>query len=151
MHGPVPPPFASDANLASAARERPMPRSRPEHSGTLRHAARVTSTSERLAEERARTVHQIRSLQRSFEEIVAATADVATDDEHDPEGHTIAWERQQVATLLEEARTRLAELDLAIRRVEGGDYGRCEVCGRPIPDERLDVLPTASTCVDCAT
>ncbi len=106
--------------------------------------------AERLAEERARIVRQISSLQESFDGIVAAAEDVATDDEHDPEGHTIAWERQQVAALLTSARTRLAELDLAIRRVEGGDYGRCEVCGRPIPDERLEAVPTASTCVGCA-
>lgn len=106
--------------------------------------------SERLAGERARTVEQITSLQRSFDEVVAASEDVATDDEHDPEGHTIAWERQQLAALLDTARARLAELDLAIRRIEGGDYGRCEVCGRPIDPERLEVLPTASTCVACA-
>ena len=107
--------------------------------------------AERLAEERARTVQQIASLQATFDDIVAASEQVATDDEHDPEGHTIAWERQQVAALLESARTRLGELDLAIRRVEGGDYGRCETCGRAIPDERLDAIPTASTCVRCAT
>lgn len=94
------------------------------------------SHAERLAEERARTVQQIASLQQSFDDIVAAREDVSTDDEHDPEGHTIAWERQQVAALLTSARTRLADLDLAIGRVEGGDYGRCEGCGRPIPDER---------------
>lgn len=108
------------------------------------------SHAERLAGERARTVQQIASLQRTFDDIVAASEDVSTDDEHDPEGHTIAWERQQAAALLASARARLAELDLAIRRVEGGDYGRCEACGRPIPDERLDALPTASTCVGCA-
>lgn len=106
--------------------------------------------AERLAADRGRTVQQIASLQQSFDDIVAASEQVATDDEHDPEGHTIAWERQQLAALLESARTRLRELDLAIRRVEGGDYGRCESCGRAIPDERLDALPTASTCVTCA-
>lgn len=118
--------------------------------GQKRHAAGVSSTSERLADERARTVEQIASLQRSFDDVVAASEDVATDDEHDPEGHTIAWERQQLAALLDTARSRLAALDLAIRRIEGGDYGRCEVCGRPIDPERLDLLPTASTCVGCA-
>jgi RNA polymerase-binding transcription factor DksA len=106
--------------------------------------------SERLAAERARTVQQITSLQRGFDDIVAASEQVATDDEHDPEGHTIAWERQQVAALLESARARLAEVELAIRRIEGGDYGRCEACGRPIPDERLEAVPTASRCVACA-
>ena len=107
--------------------------------------------AEHLATERTRTLHQIRSLQRTFDDIVHASQDVSTDDEHDPEGHTIAWERQQTAALLASAKARLAELDLAIRRVEGGDYGRCERCGRPIAEERLEVLPTTSTCVACAT
>lgn len=106
--------------------------------------------TERLAEERARTIRQISSLRQGFDDIVAASEQVATDDEHDPEGHTIAWERQQLAALLAAAEARLGELDLAIRRVEGGDYGRCEVCGRPIPDERLEAIPTAGTCVNCA-
>ena len=106
--------------------------------------------AEHVAAERARTVEQIRSLQAAFDDIVAAAQDVSTDDEHDPEGHTIAWERQQTAALLEAARTHLAEVDLAIRRMVGGDYGRCEVCGARIPDERLEALPTTRTCVDCA-
>ncbi|HAS09911.1 MAG TPA: DNA-binding protein, partial [Acidimicrobiaceae bacterium] len=42
--------------------------------------------AERLAEERARTVRQIESLQESFDDIVAASEQVAIDDEHDPEG-----------------------------------------------------------------
>lgn len=115
------------------------------------HAARVDPAhTERLAEDRARTVEQIRSLRATFDDIVAATEDVSTDDEHDPEGHTIAWERQQTAALLDAATAHLGDLDLAIRRVEGGDYGRCETCGAPIPDERLEALPTTRTCVACA-
>jgi len=111
----------------------------------------VADHSEQLAAERARLVTQIASLQATFDDIVAATEDVSTDDEHDPEGHTIAWERQQTAALLDAARTQLAEVDVAIRRIEGGDYGRCESCGRPIGDERLTALPTTRTCVACAT
>ena len=51
---------------------------------------------------------------------------------------------------LDDARTRLAELDLSIRRIEGGDYGRCEVCGTRIAEERLEAVPTTRTCVACA-
>jgi len=107
--------------------------------------------AEHLAGERARTIERIASLQRTFDEIVDAADGVATDDEHDPEGHTIAWERQQTAALLDAARARLAELDLAIRRIEGGDYGRCEVCGARIAEERLEAVPTTRTCVACAS
>jgi DnaK suppressor protein len=106
---------------------------------------------DRLASERDRTVGQIESLRRSFDDIVAAADLVATDDEHDPEGHTIAWERQQVAALLAAAEVRLGELQMAARRLDEGTYGRCEVCGRAIDDGRLEALPTTTSCIVCAT
>ena len=107
--------------------------------------------AERLVAERDRTIGQIEFLRRSFDDIVAASEQVATDDEHDPEGHTIAWERQQVAALLTAAEGRLEELQLAMERVGEGTYGRCQRCGRPIAEDRLDALPTTTTCVECAT
>src|SRR5690349_12515233 len=83
----------------------------------------------RLDALRAETVERERSLVRTFDGIVEATSDVATDDEHDPEGHTIAWERQQVAGLLEETTSALAEIDAAERRLDDGSYGVCASCG----------------------
>ncbi len=56
-----------------------------------------------------------------------------------------------VAALLVAAEVRLGELHLAMRRVDRGTYGRCEGCGRPIADVRLDALPTTTTCVACAS
>lgn len=106
---------------------------------------------ERLNRLRAATNRRVASLVSSFDGIVEATSDVATDDEHDPEGHTIAWERQQIAALLDEARTTLSDIDAAERRLSDGLYGRCTTCGRQIPPERLEALPAAPTCVDCAS
>ena len=96
------------------------------------------------------TAEQIGSLERDFEGFVAAAELVATDDEHDPEGHTIAFERQQVAALLRDARIRLTQLDHALARLDDGTYGRCEVCGEPISEERLGALPGAVRCIGCA-
>ena len=79
-----------------------------------------------------------------------ATRDVAIDDEHDPEGHTIAWERQQVAALLDETRLTLTDIEAAERRVEDGLYGTCVICGLEIAAERLDALPATPSCVNCA-
>jgi RNA polymerase-binding protein DksA len=81
---------------------------------------------------------------------VAASRASNADDEHDPEGATIAFERQQVAALLEQARRRLADVEAAVRAVEAGIYGMCETCGRPIGEERLAARPAARTCIDCA-
>jgi DnaK suppressor protein len=103
-----------------------------------------------LREIRAATVRRAASLTISFEGIVEAASDVATDDEHDPEGHTIAWERQQIAALLAETRTTLIELDAAEQRLDDGQYGVCTTCGLEIAAERLDALPATPTCVTCA-
>lgn len=93
---------------------------------------------------------QVERLRASFDEFVESSELVATDDEHDPEGHTIAFERQQVAGLLRDARVRLTELDAALQRIDEGTYGTCGRCGSPIGAERLRALPGAVHCIDCA-
>ena len=103
-----------------------------------------------LDEERAATVAQIDALTREFDEVVAASRASNADDEHDPEGATIAFERQQVVALLEQARARLADVEAALARRTAGSYGICESCGRPISAERLAARPAARTCIDCA-
>ncbi len=105
---------------------------------------------QRLRIERRATEEQVTSLTRDLTRIVEAADLVATDDEHDPEGHTIAWERQQVAALRDAARAHLAELDAALARVDAGTYGRCATCGGRIAPERLDALPGTATCIACA-
>lgn len=103
-----------------------------------------------LAVERARTVEQIEALARDFESIVESCESDAYDDEHDPEGHTIAFERQQVAGLLRDARSHLVEIDHAATRLAAGSYGTCERCEGRIAPERLATRPATRTCVTCA-
>ena len=104
----------------------------------------------RLIELRATTTRRAAGLVRGFDAIVEAASDVATDDEHDPEGHTIAWERQQLAALLDETQSTVAAIDVAIERVDDGRYGICTECGGEIAAVRLDALPATPTCVECA-
>jgi DnaK suppressor protein len=103
-----------------------------------------------LAAERAAALAQIAALTREFDEVVAASKASNADDEHDPEGATIAFERQQVAALLESTRARLADVEAALARRADGGYGICQSCGRPIAPERLAARPSARTCIDCA-
>jgi RNA polymerase-binding protein DksA len=103
-----------------------------------------------LSAERAAALAQIETLSREFAEMVAASKASNADDEHDPEGATIAFERQQVVALLEQARRRLADVEAALARRDAGDYGICENCGRPIAPERLAARPAARTCIACA-
>jgi DnaK suppressor protein len=107
--------------------------------------ARATLRDERDASERL-----LASLTRDFDGIVEASADSNADDEHDPEGSTIAFERSQVSTMVEQVRGRLDEIDAALQRVADGTYGRCERCGTAIPDGRLEARPVARRCVPCS-
>ena len=109
------------------------------------------TVAERLMAAREDTVAQVEELAENLREITEARTAVATDDEHDPEGQTIAFERAQVAALLQQARARLTDLDVAVERVAAGTYGFCEQCGQPIAPERLEARPTARTCIVCAS
>ncbi|WP_332643855.1 TraR/DksA family transcriptional regulator [Aeromicrobium sp.] len=85
-----------------------------------------------------------------FEGVVAASRDTNADDEHDPEGATIAFERSQLNALIQQARSQVAESEAALMRWTTGEYGVCERCGKPIGAARLEARPTASNCIDCA-
>src|ERR1700743_1371971 len=104
-----------------------------------------------LAAERAATLEQVAGLEREFSNIVTASQAANADDEHDPEGATIAYERQHVVALLEQARAHLAAIGDALARLAPGAYGHCEGCGEPIARERLAARPTATRCVACAS
>ncbi|KRF37214.1 TraR/DksA family transcriptional regulator [Nocardioides sp. Soil805] len=105
----------------------------------------------RLEAERATVLARLAALTGDHDAIVAASLDTNADDEHDPEGATIAFERSQVGALVAQAREHLAEIDRAVARLDDGSYGTCERCGEPIPVARLEARPTARRCVRCAT
>ena len=104
-----------------------------------------------LQEARARAAQRVAELSGTFAEIVDASTSANLDDEHDPEGATVAFERAQVSVLLDRAQARLREIDAALLRVGQGAYGLCERCGTPIPDARLFAEPATRWCVACAS
>ena len=104
-----------------------------------------------LEEERVQALRRLSALDDEFDDFVEASRDSNADDEHDPEGATIAFERSQVSALTRQVRTHLAEIDAALARLDDGTYGTCQVCGQPIAPGRLEARPAATTCVDCAS
>ncbi len=103
-----------------------------------------------LEAERRKALRSLTALTGDFDHVVAASRDSNADDEHDAEGATIAFERSQTAALLLQVQGRLAEVEAALRRLDGGTYGTCERCGQPIGRARLEVRPAVSTCIGCA-
>lgn len=63
------------------------------------------------------------------------------------EGTSIAVDRLTSVTVQEKLLATLAQVRVALARVEDGTYGTCEVCGKPIGEERLEVRPWAVRCV----
>ncbi|KQY45962.1 TraR/DksA C4-type zinc finger protein [Cellulomonas sp. Root137] len=111
----------------------------------------MTSSARALLDElRTTTLERLAALQGEHRAVVDASRDSNADDEHDPEGSTIAFERAQVDALARDAAERLASVDAALARLDDGTYGICSVCGQPIAAARLEARPTATTCVGCA-
>jgi RNA polymerase-binding transcription factor DksA len=103
-----------------------------------------------LETERQQALRRLAALTGDFDAVVEASRDSNADDEHDPEGATIAFERSQVSALVLQVQGHLAEVEAALERLEVGTYGSCERCGQPIAKARLDARPAASRCIRCA-
>lgn len=104
----------------------------------------------RIDEERDRTRARLSALRARLDDIVAGATTDPPDDEHDPEGSTIAYERAQVDALASRALRRLSDLDDAQARVVAGTCDVCLRCGRAVGFDRLMARPTARLCVTCA-
>ena len=103
-----------------------------------------------VADEQA-TVARRDELVRDLRNVVDAASDVATDDEHDPEGATIAYERARTAALVAQADAHLDDIRRAMLRLDSGDYAVCERCGSHIAAARLEARPVVRTCITCAS
>jgi RNA polymerase-binding transcription factor len=57
-------------------------------------------------------------------------------------------ERELDDSVIQHADEEIREVEAALSRLDAHTYGRCEVCGGAIPDERLEALPATRYCVD---
>lgn len=86
----------------------------------------------------------------------AARAEAITRDlsrEHAQSFSEQATERQNdmvLQGLLADARVSIKEVQHALERLDNGTYGECEKCGEPINIARLEALPAAPLCINCA-
>lgn len=109
-----------------------------------------TDPLEALEAAYARAATRVRGLTDALDAIIEASASANLDDEHDPEGSTVGFERAQIAALLEHQVTQLEELEAARERLRLGEYGICGRCGEAIPGARLEAKPATRVCVACA-
>ena len=85
---------------------------------------------------------------RIADEQAGDSAELSHLDQHPAELGTETQQREQDQSLLEQLQGELADLEDAYAHLDAGTYGRCEVCGRPIGEERLQAIPAARRCAD---
>ena len=71
-------------------------------------------------------------------------------DQHQGDLGTETFEREKDFSLLEQLEAEIEALDAALRKVDEGIYGICEICGREIEAERLEAMPWTRTCIEHA-
>ena len=69
-------------------------------------------------------------------------------DQHPADIGTETFDRERDLSILEQVEAELADVEHALKRLDDGTYGRCEACGKPIGDERLEALPAARFCLE---
>jgi RNA polymerase-binding transcription factor len=96
-----------------------------------------------LESERARLRAQISALEVGHEQSLAY-------DENFADSGQVAAEQGENKALLNQLNDQLAEIEHALAKVEDGTYGRCERCGEPIGEARLEAMPATRFCIDHA-
>jgi RNA polymerase-binding protein DksA len=85
------------------------------------------------------------SLEDESGELVSSSA-----DNHLADTASDTYDREFDEGLEEDAERLLREIEAALRRIESDSYGTCEICGKPIAEERLEAIPYTTLCIDDA-
>lgn len=102
-----------------------------------------------LLAERSRVLQEI----ADFDEDLSVSLEDSTEenvyDQHPADSATPMLNREMDFSLEENARGLLSQINRALEKLEDGTYGTCDSCGRQINEERLEVVPYATLCIDC--
>ena len=99
--------------------------------------------SEVLASERTRLLAQL-------DELGFGPNGSLTYDTNFADTSQVTAERGEAERLAADLQESLGDVDIALERLARGTYGVCERCGNPISEARLEAMPTARRCLDCA-
>jgi DnaK suppressor protein len=110
---------------------------------------RLAEVKERLLSRKKRLWLEVKDQLKSnigdgYQEMLATARD-------EEDQATVSLMAETNLTLLGPKRQELEAIEEALLRLENGAYGFCEVCGQPIQPRRLEIMPEASLCRDCAS
>ena len=101
---------------------------------------------ERLLEQRNQVLESLAAQHDEFKDLVSK---VESGDEIDVASDAV--DRNMLDSLGAQDANRLTLINNALLRIQQGKYGLCVKCGKPIPEARLDALPYAFMCINCAS
>ncbi|GHO90916.1 hypothetical protein KSF_009640 [Reticulibacter mediterranei] len=100
----------------------------------------------RLEEKRTELRTQMGDLDQAYPTPVDTT-EISEGPQEFEETATDFQEMQQEQSILVNEQALLMEVEAALKRIKDGTYGRCVVCGQPIPEKRLEAIPWAARCI----
>ena len=110
----------------------------------------LASIREELLRKKAEILQELISLQEgSNKSLKDASGDLSGYSFHMADMATDLYDREFSMELAEGERERLYALDDAIKRIDDGVYGQCDMCGVCISRQRLKVMPQAQYCIKC--
>jgi RNA polymerase-binding transcription factor DksA len=144
-------PAAKAAAPAKAAAAKAAAPARPAESAGL-SAKVLEKLRKRLEEERDKELRQAENLLAEATALMTEREQGDTQfDEESGEGDTLSVERERDLALSASARQSVDEIERALARMDRGDYGLCERCHKKIAPARLEALPQAAMCIECAS
>lgn len=108
-------------------------------------------TDEQLTGLKKQLEEQVASLEERVEDTEEfETTELSNYDNHPADNATDLYDQERGLAMTQFKEEELEEAKAALAAIEDGTYGTCAVCGKEIPFERLEALPTALTCIDHA-
>jgi RNA polymerase-binding transcription factor DksA len=74
--------------------------------------------------------------------------ELSTFDQHQADVGSEVFEREKDLSIVQQVEDQIGEVEAAMARVGNGSYGKCERCGKPIAEDRLEAIPWARLCVE---
>jgi DnaK suppressor protein len=84
-------------------------------------------------------------------ELGGAQGDGLTYDSNFADSSQVTAERSEAEALVASLSETLEDVERALAKLEEGTYGRCESCGNEINPVRLEAMPAARYCINCAS
>lgn len=111
----------------------------------------VEKYQKRLEDERDRLETIIEEARQEMEEArLTESSSERSPDPGNAEAGSMKFEYEKELSMQQNSIDLLHKVEHALARIAAGDYGICESCGNDIPVARLDALPYATLCVNCA-